>query len=107
MSTGLWIPSASPVFPIAASSDGFTGPTATGGERPMAQVKSSDGLLGWIRHAFRSENERAAGDTIIKRRSRAIGARAADWEYQTRIAAMIRGDAWIRLMTGARVSYLG
>ena len=102
MKSGLRIPSSLQVFATAGGSDGLTGPTATHGERPMAQVKSRDGLLGWIRQAFRSEKERAAGDTIIKRRPRAIGVRAADWEYQTRIAAMIRGDAWIRLMTGGR-----
>ena len=73
----------------------------------MAQVKSRDRLLGWIRQAFRSERERAARDTIRKRRPRAVGVRAADWEYQTRIAAMIRGDAWMRLVTGPRASHLG
>ena len=66
----------------------------------MAQVKSRDGLLGWIRQAVRSEKERAAGDTIIKRRPPATGVLVANWEYQTRIAAMIRGDAWMRLIAG-------
>ena len=65
----------------------------------MAQVKSRDGLLGRIRQAFRSEKERAAGDKIVKRRPRVTGVLAADWEYQTRVGAMIRGDAWMRLIT--------
>ena len=61
----------------------------------MAQVKSQDGFLGWILRAFRSEKERTAGDTIIKQQLGALAVQAADWEYQTRIAAMIRGDAWM------------
>ena len=66
----------------------------------MAQVKSQDGFLGWIRRASRSEKERTAGDTIMKRRPRALAVQAADWEYHTRIAAMIRGEAWMRLIGG-------
>ena len=65
----------------------------------MAQVKLRDGLLGWIRQAVRSEKERAAEDTIIRRRPTATGVLVANWEYQTRIGAMIRGDAWMRLIT--------
>ena len=66
----------------------------------MSHVKSREGLLSRIRQAFRSEKQRAAGDTIMKRRPGATGATSADWEYQTRIGAMIRGDDWLRVISG-------
>lgn len=66
----------------------------------MAQAKSQDGFLGWIRRAFRSAKERTAGDMMIKLQPRALAVQATDWEYQTRIAARIRGDAWMGLIGG-------